>query len=325
MRLNDRLKICIVVLPFLCCSLIFAQEKTITGTVVDEGGIPLPGVTVIEKGTRNGTVADFNGSYSISVADESAILMFSYIGMQAQEIPVEGRNEISVTLSTAAEQLDDVVVVGYGRQKKESVVGAISVTEGDDLLQAGGVTNVGEALQGRLPGVIATSSSGLPGQTDPRIFIRGQGTWNGDGGQPLILIDGVVRDGIGDIDVNDIKQISVLKDASATAVFGVRGGNGVILITTKRGLIGEAQLTLTGNATVKSVSKLPRQLDSYSSIGIANEAILYELAHQETSWNKTFQERANLLKTVTHGVTNLATLFIWNTHIAIPKTTKSIM
>ena len=187
-------------------------------------------------------------------------------------------------MESETELLEDVVVVGYGVQKKESVVGAISQVTGEKLQQAGGVTNVGEALQGRLPGVTTISSSGLPGETDPLIFIRGQSSWNG-GGQPLILVDGVERS-MGDIDVNEIDQISVLKDASATAVFGVKGANGVILITTKRGTTGKAKLSISANTSIKMVSKLPTKLDSYGGIQVTNEAIMRELMYSPSSWNK---------------------------------------
>ena len=256
--------------------------KTVTGTVTDNDGNALPGVTVFVKGTTIGTVTDIDGNYSVEVENEDNILVFSFIGMAAQEIPVAGKNEISVTLSSSNEVLEDVVVVGYGVQKKESVVGAITRAKGEELLQAGGVTNVGEALQGRLPGVTTIFSSGLPGENDPKIFIRGQSSWNGSG-QPLILVDGIER-GMSDIDLNEIDQISVLKDASATAVFGVKGANGVILITTKRGQSGKAQLTLSANSTVKMYSKIPDKLESYDAIMVANESIMRELSNSPTSW-----------------------------------------
>ncbi|WP_163324752.1 SusC/RagA family TonB-linked outer membrane protein [Draconibacterium mangrovi] len=259
-------------------------EKNITGVVVDAEGNAMPGVTVYVKGTTTGTVTDIDGKYSIRSKNEEDILVFTFIGMTSQEIPVTGKTVISVTMENATELLDDVVVVGYGVQKKESVVGAITQATGEELLQAGGVTNVGEALQGRLPGVTTIYSSGLPGESDPQIFIRGQSSWNGSG-QPLILVDGVERS-MSDIDLNEIDQISVLKDASATAVFGVKGANGVILITTKRGKTGKAQLTLSANSTIKMPSKLPNKLDSYDAIMIGNESIMRELMYAPGSWDQ---------------------------------------
>ena len=258
--------------------------KTITGVVTDAEGNPMPGVTVFVQGTTTGTVTDIDGKYSIRTQSESDILIFSFIGMTTQEITVTGKTEISIVMERSTELIEDVVVVGYGVQKKESVVGAITQTTGEDLLKAGGVTNVGEALQGRLPGVTTIYSSGLPGESDPQIFIRGQSSWNGSG-QPLILVDGVERS-MSDIDLNEIEQISVLKDASATAVFGVKGANGVILITTKRGKTGKALLTLSANSTIKMPSKLPNKLDSYDAIMVGNESIMREIMYAPGSWDQ---------------------------------------
>jgi TonB-linked SusC/RagA family outer membrane protein len=267
-------------------SLAFEQQavKTITGTVTDSDGNALPGVNVRVKGTTTGTITNSDGKYSIQVESEEDILVFSFVGMTTVEIPVADKTEISVTLQGSSELLDDVVVVGYGVQTKESVVGSITRTTGDELQQAGGVTNVGEALQGRLPGVTTIISSGMPGKDDYEIYIRGQSSWNGSG-QPLILVDGVERS-MSDIDLNEIEQISVLKDASATAVFGVKGANGVILITTKRGVIGKAKLTLSANTTIKLVSKLPEKLNSYDAILLGNESIMRELMYVPGSWNR---------------------------------------
>ncbi len=261
---------------------IIAQNGYISGKVTDSGGEAIPGATILLKGTVQGTISDIDGNYSIK-ASSAQTLVFSFIGMKSQEIMIGNQKVIDVVLLADAIGLEDVVVVGYGIQKKESVVGAIAQVKGDDLMQAGGVTNVGEALQGRLPGVTTLSTSGMPGEGDPQIFIRGQSSWNG-GGQPLILVDGIERP-MSDIDMNEIEQMSVLKDASATAVFGVKGANGVIMITTKRGQTGKATLSLSANATTKFYSKLPQKMDSFDGINIANEAITRELAMEPTSWN----------------------------------------
>lgn len=257
--------------------------KTVSGIVTDEDGNPVPGITVIIKGTTLGTVTDFDGKYSIEVPNESDILVFSFVGMTTQEISVSGESNISVKMLSDTELLEDVVVVGYGTQKKESVVGAITQAKGEALMQSGGVATVGEALQGKLPGVTTIYSNSTPGENEPQIYIRGQSSWNGSG-QPLILVDGMERS-MSDIDLNEIESISVLKDASATAVFGVKGGNGVILITTKRGQEGKAQLSVSGNVTFKFVSKLPEKVDAYDGILIANESIHRESIYTPTSWN----------------------------------------
>lgn len=273
-------KLSLFVVAILMVSTSWAQQS-ISGKVVDTDGLPLPGVNIFVTGTTIGTITDVDGNYSIQVNPE-AILQYSFIGFLTEEMAVGNQTTINITLIPDLEQLEEVVVVGYGIQKKESVVGAITQIKGEELLQAGGVTNVEEALQGRLPGVITISSRGVPGESDPQIYIRGQSSWNGSG-RPLILVDGIERS-MSDMDMNEIEQISVLKDASATAVFGVKGANGVILITTKRGQEGKAQLNIWGNATMKMYSKLPEKLDSYDAIMVANESIMRETMYKPDSW-----------------------------------------
>lgn len=260
-------------------------QETISGTVTDASGIPLPGVSVIQKGTQRGASTDFDGNYTIELTNGDKILVFSYIGFKTVEIPVSNKTTVNVRMEEDVAALDEVVVIGYGTQKKESVVGAISQIKGESLQELNaGITNVEEALQGNLPGVTAIQGSGVPGRNDMQIFIRGQASWNGSG-QPLILVDGAPRP-IDNIDFNDIENLSVLKDASATAVFGVQGANGVILITTKRGQKGKAQLSLQVNTTSKFVSRLPEKLDVFDAIMEANSSILRELPHREESWNR---------------------------------------
>ena len=263
-----------------------AQQR-VSGVVKDVDGITLPSVTILQKGTTRGTTTDFDGKYSLVLAPGEQVLIFSYLGFKTIEVPVSGQVTVNVTLEIEAESLEEVVVVGYGTQKKESVVGAISQVKGEVLMErAAGITNVQEALQGNLPGVTAIQGSGVPGQNNVKIFIRGRSSWNSNGdansGGPLVLVDGVKRS-MNDIDINDIESFSVLKDGSATAVFGVEGANGVILITTKRGKVGKAQLSLSVNTTLKMVSQLPEKLNSFDAITQANSAILRELAVRD-SW-----------------------------------------
>ena len=151
-----------------------------------------------------------------------------------------------------SQQLEEVVVVGYGQQKKASVVGSITQTSGKTLERAGGVSSLGAALTGNLPGVITSSSTGMPGEEDPQIIIRTKSSWNNS--EPLVLVDGVERE-MSSVDISSVENISVLKDASATAVYGVKGANGVILITTKRGKEGKANVQIKANVTAKVVSK----------------------------------------------------------------------
>ncbi|NRD23078.1 TonB-dependent receptor [Winogradskyella litoriviva] len=260
-----------------------AQDR-VSGVVTDAGGMPIPGVSVVQKGTMKGASTDFDGNYSFELTLGEQILVFSYVGFKTQEIQIKGRATINVTLEEDVATLDEVVIVGYGTQKKESVVAAITQIKGEDLMEkSAGISNLEEAIQGNLPGVTAIQGSGVPGEDNMKIFIRGRSSWNGDG-DPLVLVDGVKRS-MSDIDMNDVENLSVLKDASATAVFGVEGANGVILITTKRGQTGKAQLSLNVNTTIKTVSQLPEKLDSYNALLEANSSILRGLAQSPSTWN----------------------------------------
>lgn len=255
---------------------------TVTGKIVDDKGAPVSGASITEKGTSNTVVSKADGSFSINVASQKAVLVISYVGFSQQEIAVKNSQSVFVRLSAATSSLDSVVVVGYGRQRKQSVVGAITQTTGAVLQRAGGVSTIGGALTGNVPGVITVQGSGTPGAEDPTIYIRGQSTWNNNG-SPLILVDGIERPMSG-VDVGSVESISVLKDASATAVFGVKGANGVILITTKRGVEGKAAINITANNTVKIPSRLPQKYDSYDALKIRNWAIERELALNPSSW-----------------------------------------
>ena len=253
----------------------------IKGKIVDENGVPLVGASVLEKGTNNTTITKSDGSYVINVVNEKAVLVISYVGYSTQEVVAKGNAPVLVKLSPLTQAMESVVVVGYGKQIKESVVGAITQTTGKVLERAGGVSNIGAALTGNVPGVITLQGTGLPGAEDPTIYIRGQGTWNSSG--PLILVDGIERPMSG-VDVGSVESISILKDASATAVFGVKGANGVILITTKRGVEGKSNINVTVNSTIKIPSRLPQKYDAYDALSIRNLAIERELAISPSSW-----------------------------------------
>lgn len=259
-----------------------SKLRKITGTVRDNIGEPLPGASIVVKGTRTGTVTDLSGKFSLSNVSGDNILVISFVGMTTTEIKVGNQSTINVTLSDGSIGLEEVVAVGYGVQKKINVVGAIGTLKGETLLQSGGVTNIGQALQGKIPGLTTLYTNGKPGSTDMKIFIRGQGSWN-NLGNPLVLIDGVQRD-MNDIDMNEVENISVLKDASATAVYGVKGANGVIIITTKRGESGKAKLSVSGNLIAKTISKVPTKYESYDAMMIRNDAIMRELPYSEASW-----------------------------------------
>ncbi|MDR1668161.1 MAG: SusC/RagA family TonB-linked outer membrane protein [Bacteroidales bacterium] len=232
-------------------------------------------------------VTDNNGKYSVAVSGSDAVLVFSFVGYATQEVIVGDRTDISVTMAETATQIEEVVVVGYGVQKKESIVGSIVQTTNEELMKSGNVADLRQALTGRLPGVTITTSTGEPGgYTDgssaTQIFIRGRNSWNNS--QPLILVDGVER-AMENVDVAEVESISVLKDASATAVFGVKGANGVILITTKRGKKSRPELTFSYDATALMVSKLPDILDSYDALRLRNESIERNVVFNEAIWS----------------------------------------
>lgn len=263
-------------------SIVSAQNVTVRGMVVDANQETVIGATVLVRDHKTvGTLTDVNGRFTLSVPSGNQTLVVSYVGMVTQEVPINGRSEILITLVDKNLQLDEVVVVGYGQQKKASVVGAITQTTGEVLQRAAGVTNIGSALTGNLPGVITTSSSGLPGEEEPKIIIRSATSWNNT--EPLVLVDGVERP-MGSVDINSVQSISVLKDASATAVYGVKGANGVILVTTKRGSEGNAKIDVSANYTIKAPSMLPNKLDSYDALMARNLAIEHELGTYPSSW-----------------------------------------
>ena len=212
-----------------------AQNIQVKGNLVDGTGEPLIGATVKVKGNAGvGAITDLDGNFSISVPSENSTLVFTYVGMKTKEVKVGTKREFKLTLEDD-NAIGEVVVVGYGQQKKASVVGAITQTTGKTLERAAGISDIGAALTGNLPGVVTTASSGMPGEEEPQIQIRGASSWNNS--SPLVLVDGIERP-MSSVDVQSVATISVLKDASATAVYGVKGANGVILITTKRGSEG---------------------------------------------------------------------------------------
>lgn len=273
---------------FLGLPCLQAQDyRSVTGTVTDTGGSPIPGASVVLKGTTTGTVTDPAGNFSLTRVPDNGALVISFVGMKKQEIPIAKKTVFKIKLEEETIGLGEVVAVGYGVQKKESVVGSIVQTTEEELKRTGNVTDLKQALTGQLPGLVTLTSSGEPGgittgESATNMYIRGQNTWNG--GQPLVLVDGVERD-MNNVDVNEVASISILKDASATAVFGVKGANGVILITTKRGVTGKTTLNFNYTLTGNMLSKQPDKLDSYAAMMAKNEIIEREGVLNEPSWN----------------------------------------
>ncbi|MDE6270241.1 MAG: SusC/RagA family TonB-linked outer membrane protein, partial [Muribaculaceae bacterium] len=250
--------------------LLLAQDLLkVTGNVTDENGEPLIGASVTVQGAKSGTVTDYDGNYEIKVAPNGT-LVFSYIGCTPQSIEVNKRTKIDVTLDASVSSLDEVVVIGYGVQKKVTMTGAVSNVNGKELLKSPSAS-LGNAMAGKLPGVSTVQYSGRPGGDDPTILVRGVGSFNGS--SPLILVDGVERS-FSQIDPNEVEDISILKDASATAVFGVRGANGVIIVTTKRGQEGKTDISFSASYGIQQVANFIEMVDSYTWATLYNNAQL---------------------------------------------------
>lgn len=256
------------------------QHRSITGVVVDGNGQPLVGAAVLETGTNNGVIADLDGAFELSIAGTSVTV--SCMGYEEQVVPVGDRTFIRVVLMEDAEFLDEVVVTAFATQKKVNVTGAITAVKGDEILAAP-VANVSSALVGITPGLSAVTASGEPGQDAADISIRGISSYNGST-SPLIVIDGIEQPVsqamsiMNSINPNDILGISVLKDASSTAVYGIRAANGVIIITTRRGQEGAPKVSFSGNFGLTSATNVQKGLSSYEYALFRNEAIENEVA-----------------------------------------------
>ena len=248
----------------------FGQQQVVKGTVKDASGEPAVGATILLKGTQTGVITDIDGNFSIQVADVGkAVLTISYIGYETQEVALNGKTSVQVTLQESSEMLEEVQIVAYGVQKKETLTGAISSVDTEELLVSPNAS-VANSLAGKITGLSSVQSSGQPGAEDPKIFVRGVGSLTEGGASPLILVDGVERSFF-QMDPNEIENISVLKDASATAVFGVRGANGVILVTTRRGEEGKTKISLSSSVGIQQVANWVDLADSYTYAMMYNE------------------------------------------------------
>ena len=290
-----------------------AQSKiTVTGVVSDNLG-PVPGAGIMVKKTTDGTVTDLDGRYSIQ-AREGDVLVFSCMGYADVERTVGKQSVINVTLSDDSTLLDEVVVVGYGTQRKESVVGAITSVKGDALVETG-VSNITNAIAGKLSGVVTIQTSGQPGQNDAEILVRGVSSFNGN--SPLVLVDGVERD-FASIDPNEVADISVLKDASATAVFGAKGANGVIIVTTKNGQEGKPKMDISYSSGFSNPINMARHVDAYTTMstmnvammndqnftGLISDAVLEEYRNPSTRLNSLRYPDVDWLRELTNTFSN---------------------
>ncbi|RED26404.1 TonB-linked SusC/RagA family outer membrane protein [Flavobacterium cutihirudinis] len=245
-------------------------EKTIKGTVTDQNGLPLPGVNVVVKGSNKGVQTDVDGSFAITVPDNVTKLIFTYIGMEDQEVTV-GNSPIKVVMKEAGQKLDEVVI-GYGKSKKKDLTGSVASIGKDNLNLGGTVANVGQALQGRASGVQVQQNSYAPG-TSPSVIIRGGNSIN-TSNAPLYVVDGFITSTGASISPNDIENIQILKDAASTAIYGARGGNGVILITTKKGKSGKMMVEAEISDGFQNIIKEPSLLNGQQYADIQNAIAL---------------------------------------------------
>jgi len=252
---------------FILLPLYAQQNRKVNGKVTDlKTGEELIGVSVIIKGSTKGTITDINGHFSLEVQNPASdILILSYVGYDAIHEPVKNRTSINLKLSDANKQLSEVVVVGYGSQKKESVVGSIASINNKTLVSTP-ASNLSQSLAGKLAGVQIVQPSGEIGSDVADIYIRGRATWND--ATPLIVVDGIIRAEFAKIDPNEVESVNILKDASATAVYGVKGANGVIIITTRRGQLGKPKISITAQNAITEPINIPQPLGAYDATSL---------------------------------------------------------
>ncbi|MFB9054642.1 SusC/RagA family TonB-linked outer membrane protein [Formosa undariae] len=246
-------------------------DKTIKGTVIGHDGFPIPGVTIIIKDTNKGVVTDLEGKYTLKEVPNDAILVFSYLGMISQEVSVTDKSVIDITMKDDLSELNEVVVVGYGKQDKISVTGSVASIKTEEIKRSPSPNIVG-ALTGQLSGLTTVQNNGRPGSEDYSIYLRGVSTTNNS--SPLILIDGVPRDNLTELDPNEVESVTVLKDASSTAVFGVRGANGVILVTTRQGSSKELNVSYTYEFGLQHLIYKADMMDSWDYAAMRNQALI---------------------------------------------------
>ncbi len=265
---NNLRKLLLLLVMVVNANFLFAQTHKITGIVYDgDSRLGIPGVTVVEKNTQNGTTTDIDGKYSLSVSSSNATLVVSFIGYQKQEITINNRTVIDINLVVEVTDLSEIVVIGYGTQKKKVVTGAIASVKSEDIDKMP-ILRVDQALQGRTAGVQVTNQSGQPGES-PTIRVRGVGTTGNS--EPLYVIDGMVRGGIDQLNPGDIESIEVLKDAASAAIYGSRAANGVVLITTKSGKSGKMSITYSGYKGIQNVGKTLDMLNAEEYRMMMNE------------------------------------------------------
>jgi len=252
----------------LSFSVVFAQQKSVTGRVTDENNDPIPGANVVVKGTTIGTITDADGNYKLQVPESAKILTFTFIGFEPQDIDITGKSTANVKLQLTSIGLEEIVAVGYGTQKKVNLTGSIASVQGEDLAKKSTI-QTSQALQGMAAGVTVTSSNGRPGKEGTTVRIRGIGTLNDN--NPLVLIDGI-SSSLDAVDPNDIETMSILKDAASSSIYGSRAANGVILITTKRGKTDRVTVTYKGSVGITTPIAIPKNASAWDYMTMYDEA-----------------------------------------------------
>ena len=294
-------------LSSLCGLSVSAQTGTVTGNITDSEGFPVIGASVVVKGTTNGVISDMDGNYSLSNISNGTVLLFSFVGLESQEVKYNGQSVINIVMKTSSVLLDEVVAIGYEVKKKSVVTGAISSLNSKEMLKAR-PTNVVNALNGRVSGVNVVTNSGQPGSA-PKLVIRGVGT-NGNS-NPLYVIDGLPMDDMNSVNPNDIESIEILKDATSAAIYGARAANGVVLITTKKGEEGKTSISYDGYYGFSTVQKKPDMLNALEYTQLMKEfaandgnevqnGIVTEPNGIDTDW---FDELFNTAPITEHNVT----------------------
>lgn len=267
------------------------QEKTISGRVIDQEGLPLPGVSVVVQGTTIGVVTDIDGNYTLQVPDDARVLVFSFVGMRRQTVTIGNQTTINITMEAETIGLEEVIAIGYASQRKANIVGSVTSVSGEKM-ESIPSSNVTNALSGRMPGSVVIQQSGEPGQTEPRVLVRGRSSLGDPGNAardralsgPLVVVDGIPGRSLGDIDPVDIESISVLKDAAA-AIYGATAANGVILVTTKRGQAGKPRLNYQFYQGFMNPTVLPKVTNAGDYATMLSEYQDYE------NRNRTYSDR----------------------------------
>ena len=254
----------LMLLLLLQFGIVNAQNQKVKGVVKDTSGEPLIGVNVLLKGSTAGAITDIDGTFDLTVNGDKSVLVFSFVGFEKKEVPVKGRSFLTVTLTEDNTQLEEVVVVGYGTQKRQEITGSVASVSRKEIMTVN-TANMTSALQGKIPGLNIKQNTGEPGTYDNSFNIRGLGA-------PMVIVDGIPRDNFDRIDPNEIESVSVLKDATA-AVYGVRAANGVILVTTRKGAKGKTEINMNASYGIQGITKYPKSVDAYGYMELYNEAM----------------------------------------------------